>query len=107
MICIRELRPHHALALKTPSSIYQPSTRKYYEPKPYVYDEGARLIKVNNWGYLRFGPLQFYLSEAMADTHVEIRYGENDTFTIIYRNYQIASVDALEQKLIERHIRRL
>ena len=102
-----ELRPHHALDLKTPSSVYQPSTRKYYEPKPYVYDEGSRLIKVNNWGYLRFGPLQFYLSEAMADTHVEIRYGENDTFAIIYRNYQIASVNALEQKLIERHIRRL
>ena len=43
----------------------------------------------------------------MANTHVEIRYGENDTFTIIYRNYQIAAIDALEQKLIERHIRRL
>ena len=52
-------------------------------------------------------PPVWNLSEAMADTHVEIRYGENDTFSIIYRNYQIASVDALEQKLIERHIRRL
>ena len=102
-----ELRPHHALDLKTPASVYQPSTRKYYEPKLYIYDEGSRLIKVNNWGYLRFGPLHFFLSEAMADTHVEIRYGENDTFAIIYRNYQIASVDALEQRLMERHIRRL
>ena len=43
----------------------------------------------------------------MADTHVEIRYDENDTFAIIYRSYKIASVDAMEQKLIERHIRRL
>ena len=43
----------------------------------------------------------------MADTLVEIRYVENDTFAIIYRNYQIASVDAVKQKLIERHIRRL
>ena len=102
-----ELRPHHSLGLKTPASVYQPSTRPYYEPRPYVYDEGARLIKVNNWGYIRFGPMQLFLSEAMADTHVEIRFDENDTFSILYRNYKIASIDAIEQKLIERHIRRL
>lgn len=102
-----ELRPHHALGMKTPASIYQPSTREYCVPKPYVYDVGAKLSKVNNWGYLRFGPIQLFLSEAMADTYVEIRYGENDTFSIIYRNYTVATVDAVEGKLLERHIRRL
>ena len=102
-----EVRPHHALGLKTPGSIYQASTRAYYEPKPYVYDEGAKLIKVNNWGYLRFGPNRLFLSEAMADTRVEIRFDENDKFKIIYRNYIIASVDAIEGKLLNRHIRRL
>ena len=102
-----EVRPHHSLGLKTPSSVYHPSTRPYYKPKAYIYDEGARLIKVNNWGYIRFGPMQLFLSEALADTYVEIRFDENDTFSILYRNYKIASVDAIEQKLIERHIRRL
>ena len=62
---------------------------------------------MNNWGYLRFGPIQLFLSEAMADTRVEVRFAENDTFKIIYRNYQIATVDAVEGKLRERHIRRL
>lgn len=102
-----EVRPHHALGMKTPASVYQPSTRKYYEPKPYVYDEGSRLIKVNNWGYLRFGSNQLFLSETMADTYVEIRFTENDKFSVIYRNYIIASIDAVEGKLLERHIRRL
>ena len=102
-----EVRPHHALGMKPPASIYQPSARKYYEPKSYVYDEGAKLIKVNNWGYLRFGSVQVFLSEAMADTRVEIRFAEDDNFTIIYRNYAIATVDAIEGKLIQRHIRRL
>ena len=102
-----EVRPHHSLGLKTPASVYQPSTRPYYEPRPYIYDEGARLIKVNNWGYIRFGPLQLFLSESLADTHVEIRFDENDTFSVLYRNFKIASIDAIEQKLIERHIRRL
>lgn len=102
-----EMRPHHALGLKTPASVYRASTRPYYKPKKYLYDEGARLIKVNNWGYLRFGPMRIYLSEAMADTYVEIRCAENDTFSVLYRNYKIASIDAIEQKLIDRHIRRL
>lgn len=102
-----EVRPHHALGMKTPASVYQPSTRKYYKPKPYVYDEGSRLIKVNNWGYLRFGSNQLFLSETMADTYVEIRFTENDKFSVIYRNYIIASIDAVEGKLLERHIRRL
>lgn len=102
-----ELRPHHAIGMKTPASIYTVSTRPYYEPKPYIYDEGAKLVKINNWGYLRFGPIQLFLSESMADTRVEIRPDENNTFSVIYRNYRIAMVDAIEGKLINRHIRRL
>ena len=102
-----EVRPHHALSMKTPASIYTSSTRPYYDPKPYIYEEGAKLIKVNNWGYLRFGSIQLFLSEAMADTKVEIRFAEDDTFSVIYRNYKIAAVDAIEGKLINRHIRRL
>ena len=102
-----EVRPHHALGMKTPASIYTSSTRPYYDPKPYVYEEGAKLIQVNNWGYLRFGSVRLFLSEAMADTKVEIRFAEDDTFSVIYRNYKIASIDAIEGKLINRHIRRL
>ena len=102
-----EVRPHQALNLKTPGSVYQPSTRAYYEPKPYIYDVGAKLTKVNNWGYLRFGPIQLFLSETMADTHVEIRFAEDDNFFVIYRNYAIATIDAVEGKMLNRHIRRL
>ncbi len=102
-----EVRPHHALGMNTPASVYKPSTRPYYISKPYVYDTGARLLKINNWGYLRFGSVCLFLSESMADTLVEIRFAENDTFSVIYRNYMIASVDAVEGKLINRHIRRL
>ncbi len=102
-----EVRPHHALGMKTPASIYTSSTRPYHEPKPYIYEEGTKLIKVNNWGFLRFGPIQLFLSESMADTRVEIRFAENDTFSVIYRNYKIATIDAIEGKLLNRHIRRL
>ncbi len=102
-----EVRPHLALGMKTPASVYQPSTREYYIPKPYVYDAGSKLIKVNSWGYLRFGSVRLFLSEAMAHTYVELRFAQNDTFWVIYRNYIIATIDAVEGKLVNRHIRRL
>ena len=102
-----ELRPHCALQMKPPASVYQPSCREYFEPKPYEYDQGARLVKVNNWGYLRFGSVQVYLSETMKDTRLEIRPTDNDSFLVIYRNYKIALVDAVNNKLIKRHIRKL
>ena len=102
-----ELRPHEALGMKPPASVYKESTRQFREPKSFLYDEGARLVKVNNWGYLRFGPIQVYLSENMADTYLEIRPGDLDTFRIIYRNYQIAVVDAVDHVLLNRHIRKL
>ena len=102
-----ELRPHEALGMKPPASVYRESKRKYCEPKPYLYDEGARLVKVNNWGYLRFGSVQVYLSETMKDTYLEIRPGDLDTFRVIYRNYQIALVDAVDHMILNRHIRKL
>ena len=102
-----EIRPHEALGQKPPASIYQPSNRKYTQPQEFVYDEGARMVKVNNWGYLRFGPIQVYLSETMKDTYLEIKSGDGDSFRVIYRNYQIAVVDAVDHTLRNRHIRRL
>ncbi len=102
-----DLRPHHALGMKTPASVYVPSTREYHEPKPYEYDEGAKLYKVNNWGYLRFGSLCLFLSESMADTRVELRFEENEKISFIYRNFIIATIDAVGGKLLNRHIRRL
>lgn len=102
-----EIRPHEALGQKAPASVYRPSSRKYEEPREFVYDEGARMVKVNNWGYLRFGPIQVYLSETMKDTYLEIRPGDAETFRVIYRNYQIAVVDAIDHTIQNRHIRKL
>lgn len=102
-----ELRPHSALGMRTPGSVYEPSKRAYHIPEEYLYPEGAVLRKVNNWGYLRFGPVSVFLSETMADTYLEIKEGENDTFLVIYRNFLIAEIDAHTQKLLNRTIRRL
>ena len=102
-----EIRPHHALGMKTPADVYVPSTRSFAPPKPFEYDSAAKMIKINNWGFLRFGPIQLFLSETMADTYVEIRPSLNDIFLVIYRNYKIAAVDVRNNLLLDRTIRKL
>lgn len=100
-----EVRPHSALNMKTPASVYSPSKRLLFEPKPYEYT--GHVCKVNNWGYLRFGPVQLFLSETMANTYLEVVPASDDTFSVRYRNFQIALIDANAKNLIHRRIRRL
>ena len=100
-----EIRPHSALNMKTPASVYTPSKRLLIEPKPYEYT--GHVCKVNNWGYLRFGPVQLFLSETMANTYLEVVPASDDTFSVRYRNFQIALIDANAKNLIHRRIRRL
>lgn len=100
-----EIRPHSALNMKTQASVYTPSKRLLFEPKPYEYT--GHVCKVNNWGYLRFGPVQLFLSETMANTYLEVVPASDDTFSVRYRNFQIALIDANAKNLIHRRIRRL
>lgn len=103
-----EVRPHEALGLRCPAQVYITSTRAYPERiPPYEYSGRYRLVKVNNWGYLRFDSIRVYLSETMADTRLEIRPTEENTFAVCYRNYRIAEVDASTGALIHRRISRL
>ena len=72
-----------------------------------AYDSGVKTIKVNNWGYLRFGPIQVFLSETMADTRVAVQQMGETSFAVFYRNYQIAAVDAETGTIQNRTIRKL
>ena len=102
-----EVRPHSALGMKTPASVFVPSPRSYFEPEEYIYDSGQKTIKVNNWGYLRFGPIRVFLSEAMADARVAVCQLDEEHFAVCYRNYQIASVDAATGAIVNRTIRKV
>lgn len=102
------IRPHEALDMKCPAEVYRLSEREYTGAiSTYEYEGIYRVIKVNNWGYLRFDQIEVYLSETMANTYLEIRAAEGDKFQVFYRNYRIAEIDAVEKKLLNRKIVRL
>lgn len=95
--------------MKCPADIYVPSSRTYRDKvSKYEYSGQYHVIKVNNWGYVRFGGWQIYLSETMSNEHIEFRPNPNDdTFIACYRNFAIGEFDVHTGKLIHRKIRRL
>ena len=103
------VRPHEALGMKCPADVYTPSKRIYTDAvKPYEYGGQYHVIKVNNWGYVRFDKWQIYLSETMIDEHIEFRPNPHrDSFIACYRNFKIAEFSVVGGKLINRKISRL
>ena len=107
--CYNNERPHEALGMKCPSDIYVPSERIYRDQvDKYEYSGKYHVIKVNNWGYVRFDRWQIYLSETMIDERIEFRPNPNgDTFIACYRNFAIGEFDVHTGKLLHRKIWRL
>ena len=103
------IRPHEALGMKRPGDVYEPSQRQYIEDiKKYEYGGEYHVIKVNNWGYVRFDKWQVYLSETMIGQYIEFRpSSDGETFAACYRNFKIAEFDTQEGHLIHRSISRV
>ena len=107
--CYNNERPHEALGMKCPSDIYVPSERSYRDQvDKYEYSGKYHVIKVNNWGYVRFDRWQIYLSETMIGERIEFRPNPSgDTFIACYRNFAIGEFDVHTGKLLHRKIWRL
>ncbi len=103
-----EERPHEALGQQYPAEVYTRSQRGYPDViRPYEYSRDYPLIKVNNWGYLRFDRISVYIGQTMENTRLEVRPNGDNSFAVCYRNFQIGEFDADEQMLKNRKIIRL
>lgn len=102
-------RPHEALGDRCPAQVYSPSQRSYLEKvHPYDYGSQYHLIKINNWGYLRFADFQIYISETFRDTRVQlIPFEGDDSVLVCYRNFIIAKIDVTNGDLVSRKAYRL
>ena len=103
-----EERPHEALGQRYPAEVYTKSQRGYPDViRPYEYSGDYSLIKVNNWGYLRFDRISVYIGQTMENTRLEVRPNGDNSFAVCYRNFQIGEFDADEQRPKNRKIVRL
>lgn len=99
-------RPHQALDLACPASLYKPSSRPLptclHEPE---YPAGAVLRKVNYKGYISVHRKRYYLSESLAGKLLAIREAENAEVLLSYGAFDIARVH-LDLASLSRHIYR-
>lgn len=104
-----KVRPHEALKMHCPADVYCPSDKTYTEKViKFEYSGQHPLRKANNWGYLRFGGFQIFLSETFADTYLEVRPNLlGDSFLVCFRNFVIATIDSNTGELIKRKAFRL
>jgi len=102
-------RPHEALGDRCPAQVYTPSQRSYLENvQPYDYGSQYHLIKINNWGYLRFADFHIYISETFRDTRVQLIPSEGDDSVLVcYRNFIVAKIDVTNGDLLSRKAYRL
>lgn len=69
-----EVRPHEALNMRTPASLWRPSPRAYDpDPRPWDYGEGAELRKVGGQGHIYVGDRPWKVSQALASHTVQIQ----------------------------------
>ena len=105
-----DVRPHCALNYDHPSQHYKPSARKYTDSvREWDYGSGAALAHVKSNGYLTFHGQGYFLSEGMGDKIVMLRpsFVKDNVFHIIFRGFQIGTLDIENRMVTSRKIYRL
>lgn len=85
-------RPHRALDMAVPASIYVPSARPYATPRAWVYPEGATLRTVNGWGGLSYRGQTYYVCEALIGKSVMCRELDGIVL-VVYRHMVVREID--------------
>ena len=94
-----EVRPHEALEMETPASVYSPSSRAY-RPRVGVYDYPGdfKVLKVMKSGALRWGSYHWvYISTAARGRYIGLEELGNGIWKVYYRNVLLGYMD---EKLI-------
>jgi transposase InsO family protein len=93
-----QVRPHEALQMQTPGSVYQPSRRTFPArlPEP-EYSETMRVLSVRRKGHFRWRKHDVFLSEVLWGERVGFLPIDDRWFTIYFAQFPLARFDS--QKL--------
>lgn len=91
------VRPHEALGLRVPGSIYQPSERKRPRsmPEPF-FPKAARVLQVTKTGFLYLKGRRYDLGNALADKPIGLLDDDTDSPQIVWGRFQLARLKEFE-----------
>ena len=95
-----QVRPHEALQMNTPATVYEPSERKFpaYVSAP-EYPEGLPVRSVRRRGHFRWKKHDVFLSEVLWGEQVGLLPVDDRWFTIYFAPYPIARFDSQELRV--------
>ncbi len=86
-------RPHEALAMKYPTEVYSPSSRRYQGLPPLEYPMHDRTINVTSCGRICIGKKKINLSQVFAGQALGLKQIEDETWLVTFTEYDLGYFD--------------
>ena len=90
-----QVRPHEALGMQTPASVYEPSLREYPAQVPEVeYPETMLVRTIRSHGHFRWKKHDVFLSEVLWGERVGLLPVDDESFTVYFAHMPLARFDS-------------
>ncbi len=87
-------RPHEALGMLTPATLYRPSPRKFEGyPDEIEYPQGLETRRVSKNGFIKWGNQPIRISSAFQGYQVGLACLDRDTLEVWFSNFRIGMID--------------
>lgn len=101
-----QIRPHEALAMQTPASVYQTSTRPYPAREPEIeYPDTMQVRTVHSHGHFRWKKHDVFLSEVLWGEPIGLLPINKESFIIYFAHIPLARFHATTCTLFPLHHR--
>jgi putative transposase len=96
-----EERPHEALDMETPASVYHPSRRIYpSKPRPVEYNSWMKIRRVVPSGGIMWRNNYIYVSQALAGEPVGLKQISDTTLELWFSSYLLGMIDETKGKVL-------
>ena len=94
-IFYNNVRPHCALELNVPASVFQHSERRFPEKiSLWEYGQEYQKCKVSKTGYFSYSGHRYFLSEGFRDKEIGVRESSiPGQITLVFRQFRIGRID--------------
>lgn len=93
-------RPHEGIGLKTPNSVYMPSTRPYPSKLPLLlYPLHDTVRRVSHKGDIRMWGRRVFVSESLAEHRIGLRELDDDRWLLTFDDLDLGTLDAATGRL--------
>ena len=96
-----QVRPHEALAMHTPASVYEPSPRAYPARVPEVeYPDTMEVRTIKSHGHFRWKKQDIFLSEVLWGEPIGLLPTGDHRFTVYFAHLPLTGFDSKQGKLV-------